>query len=189
MSVPLDARASRPKEGGPSFNLHLRLERLAFYIVWRIIEIGCPLPFHSVRRQVLRWFGAQIHPTAKIYPGVSIWYPRNLTMGKHACLATGAICYSMAPVTLGAYALVSQRAHLCAGTHDIDDPDFQLVTKEITIADHAWVAAEAFVGPGSEMETGSVLGARAVLFGKLAAWSVATGNPARTLRQRKKLCE
>ncbi len=88
----------------------------------------------------------------------------------------------MAPVALGAYALVSQGAHLCAGTHDIDDPHFQLRTAPITIGPKAWVAAGAFVGPGVMIGEGAVLGARAVAFTDLAPWMVYIGNPMRALR-------
>jgi tetrahydrodipicolinate N-succinyltransferase len=56
--------------------------------------------------------------------------------------------------------LVSQGVHLCAGTHDFDTPLFQLVAKPITIGAHAWVAAEAFVGPGTRVGEGAVVGHR-----------------------------
>lgn len=186
MRGPIDARLTNPREGGASFPLHHRFERAAFRIVWSLVEILCPVPIHAVRRAVLRLFGAKLAGTAKVYPGVEVWYPRNLTMDEYACLGPGAICYCMAPVTLGAYALVSQRAHLCAGTHDIDDARFQLKTLPISIAANAWVAAEAFVGPGSELGEGAVLGARAVLFGRLPPWTVAAGNPARVRRERRR---
>jgi putative colanic acid biosynthesis acetyltransferase WcaF len=91
----------------------------------------------------------------------------------------------MAAIRLGPYALVSQRAHLCAGTHDIDDAHFQLRTAPITIEANAWVAAEAFVGPGVTMHQGAVLGARGVLFKDLPENAVAVGNPAKVVRLRK----
>jgi putative colanic acid biosynthesis acetyltransferase WcaF len=186
MNAPLDARGTNPREGGPSFPLRHRLERAAFRTLWVFVEALCPFPIHGVRRSLLRLFGARLANTAKVYPGVEVWYPRNLAMGEHACLGPGAICYCMAPITLGRHALVSQRAHLCAGTHDIDDPEFPLRVAPIVIGAEAWVAAEAFVGPGSVVEEGAVLGARAALFGRLPAWTVAGGNPARVLRERRR---
>jgi putative colanic acid biosynthesis acetyltransferase WcaF len=91
----------------------------------------------------------------------------------------------MAKVSLGAYAIVSQDACLCTGLHDIDDPEFQLVTKPVVIGSHGWVAAGAFVGPGVTIGEGGVLGARAVTFHDLQPWSVYVGNPATFLRMRK----
>jgi putative colanic acid biosynthesis acetyltransferase WcaF len=115
-----------------------------------------------------------------------IWWPANLFVGAHASLGPGAICYNVAPVTLADFAIVSQRAHLCTGTHAIDNPDFPLVAKPIFVGENAWVAAEAFVGPGVTIGRNAVLGARAVAFSDLAADGVYIGNPA-TLRRRRRL--
>jgi putative colanic acid biosynthesis acetyltransferase WcaF len=92
----------------------------------------------------------------------------------------------MAKISLGAYAIVSQDACLCAGSHDIDDSGFQLVTKPIIIGEHAWVAAGAFVGPGVSIGKGAVLGARAVAFKDLGEWGVYVGNPILFLRARRR---
>lgn len=90
----------------------------------------------------------------------------------------------MAEIVLEKFSLVSQRAHLCAGTHDVDDADFSLVTKPIRIGQNAWVAAEAFVGPGVTVNKDAVLGARAVTMKDLEAGKIYAGNPARPLRAR-----
>ncbi len=153
-------------------------------MVWGGLGIWTPTPLHAWRRWLACLFGAQIDTTAKIYPGVRIWYPPNLTMERFATLGPGVNCYAMAPIQLEAYALVSQDAHLCAGTHDIDDPHFQLRTRPIRIGRDAWVAAEAFVGPGVTIGDRAVLGARAVAMRSLDQGGVYAGNPARKLRER-----
>jgi putative colanic acid biosynthesis acetyltransferase WcaF len=155
-------------------------------MTWSVINLLFPLPFHGLRRTILVLFGARLHATAKVYPSAMVWYPRNLVMDEFTCLGPDVNCYCMAPITIEAYALVSQGAHLCAGAHDIDDPNLQLVVRPITLARNSWVAAEAFMGPGSELGEGAVLGARAVLFGRLEPWTVAIGNPARVIRHRRK---
>ena len=91
----------------------------------------------------------------------------------------------MGRVTIGAYAVVSQGAHLCAGTHDVEDAAFQLVARPIVIGARAWVAAEAFVGPGVTIGEGAVLGARACAMRDVAAWTICSGNPASVIRARR----
>lgn len=140
---------------------------------------------HGWRRTLLRLFGASIAPTARIYGSARVWYPPNLTMDDNAVIGPGVDCYTMAPIHVGAYAVVSQRAHLCAGTHDLDDPQFQLLALPITISAKAWIAAEAFVGPGVVVGEGAVLGARGVTVRDLPPWTIHAGNPARLIRQRK----
>src|SRR3982750_212037 len=90
----------------------------------------------------------------------------------------------MAPISLGRAALVSQGAHLCAGTHDISSATFQLTARPIVIGAQAWIAAEAFVGPGVEVGEGAVLGARGVAFRSLDPWMVYGGNPAKAIKRR-----
>ncbi|MDR6624954.1 colanic acid biosynthesis acetyltransferase WcaF [Caulobacter segnis] len=184
MTTILDAARSRPMEGGASFPLSHRLLRAAWGVVWGGLGAWTPTPLHGWRRMLLRLFGAKIDKTAKVYPGVRVWYPPNLTMGPYACLGPRSDCYCMAPVLLKDYALVSQGAYICAGTHDIDDPNFQLQAFPITLEARAWVAADAFVGPGVTVGEGAVLGARAVTVKPLAPWSVYAGNPARLIRAR-----
>ncbi len=180
----LDASISKPLEGGPSFSVRHRLFRLLWNVTWAVLASWTPPPLHAWRRLLLRGFGATISPTARVYGSARIWYPPNLTMGAHACLGPGAVCYCMATITIGDRAIVSQRAHLCGGSHAVDDPDFQLVARPITIGAQAWVAAEAFVGPGVKVGEGSVVGARCVVFKDTEPWGVYSGNPASRIRGR-----
>jgi putative colanic acid biosynthesis acetyltransferase WcaF len=105
-------------------------------------------------------------------------------MAARSTLAPDVECYNMAPIAIGARTIVSQRAFLCAGTHDISDPSFQLAARPITIGSDVWIAAEAFVGPGVEIGDGCVLGARACAFKKLEPWTVYLGNPAAPVKSR-----
>ena len=180
----LNAEHSNPREGGPSFSLRHRLLRVVWGVVWHLFGSWTPVPMHGWRRTLLRAFGADVHPTARVYPGVKVWYPPNLVMREFSCMAGGVNCYCMDRVELGAYALVSQDAYLCGGTHDIDDPSFQLVARPILIGCNAWVAAKAFVGPGVTIGDNAVLGGGAVAFKNLEADMVYVGNPAKAVRWR-----
>lgn len=106
-------------------------------------------------------------------------------MEDHSCLGPQVNCYNIATVTLRRYAVVSQGAHLCAGSHLIDDDQFQLIAKPIEISDYAWIAVDAFVGPGVKIGEGAVLGARGVTFTNLSPWTVYFGNPALEKRSRR----
>ena len=185
MSV-LKAEQSNPREGGPSFSLKHRLFRAGWNLTWALLGSWTPVPLHGWRRMLLRLFGAKIAPKARIYPRTTIWYPPNLEIGNHAVIGPGVILYDMDRMVIGDYAIVSQRVHLCGGTHDPDDAHFQLVPKPITIEAKAWVAAEAFVGPGITVGEGAVLGARAVAVKDLEPWMIYGGNPAKPLRARKR---
>jgi len=173
-----------PTMGEATFPFRHRLFRLAWQVCWMLMGAWTPPPLHAWRRFLLRLFGGRIASTARIYGGARIWYPPNLTMGEYACLADGVDCYCMDRIELEAHALVSQRAFLCGGSHKVSDPDFPLVTGPIRIGRGAWVAAEAFVGPGVEIGEGAVLAARGVAVRSLEPWTVYAGNPAQSVGRR-----
>ncbi|MFA5983150.1 MAG: putative colanic acid biosynthesis acetyltransferase [Methylococcaceae bacterium] len=175
-----------PKErlAGASFTLKNRILRVFWDITYLFFFRFTPRPFHGWRVFLLRCFGAQLGQHCHIYPKVKIWAPWNLVMHDYACLANDVICYSQGRIILYERAIVSQGAYLCTGSHDYNDPDFKLFAKSITIGKDAWVCAEAFVGPGVNINEGAVLGARAVAFKDLEAWQVYTGNPAKAIKSR-----
>jgi putative colanic acid biosynthesis acetyltransferase WcaF len=93
--------------------------------------------------------------------------------------------YNLGQVTIGQSVTISQRAHLCAGTHDYTKPDMPLLKPPIRIENLAWICADAFVGPGTIIGEGTVVGARAVVTSNVARWTVVAGNPARFIKERK----
>jgi putative colanic acid biosynthesis acetyltransferase WcaF len=165
--------------------LRSRLVRALFVVCWSMLAAWTPPPLRGWRRLILRAFGARMGKGANVYASVRIWHPGFLVMGDHATLGPRVNCYNQATITLGDYALVSQDATLCAGTHDYEDPEFQLRTRPITLGTHCWVAAEAFVGPGVDVGAYAVLGARSVAMRDLDAGVVHAGNPAVAVKRRR----
>ncbi len=168
----------------PSPDLQDKLRRALWTIVWLLLFRTSPVPLHGWRRLLLRLFGAHVGKYARPYPSARIWAPWNLTMREHSCLGPGVDCYNVAPIVLGMSCIVSQRASLCAATHDFREPGFPLVVGEIVIGDGSWIAAEAFVGPGVIVGEGAVVGARAVLMKSIPVKVVVVGNPATIVAQR-----
>ncbi len=129
----------------------------------------------------MRLFGARIAAGAHPYPAAKIWAPWNLTMGTASCLSDHVDCYSVAPISIGAFATVSQYTYLCSASHDYRVPTLPLVIAPIVIESEAWVAAAAFVGPGVRIGEGAIVGARSTVTQDVAPWVVVAGSPA-TLR-------
>lgn len=162
-----------------------KIRRAAWMLVGRP---AFRMTFHNwygVRRGILRAFGATIGKRVRIRPSARIEIPWNLTIGDDAIVGDHAILYSLGPITIGARAIVSQYAHLCAGTHDIASRSFKLLRLPITIGAEAWIATEAFVGPGVEVGRQSVLGARSSAYKAMEENVVYVGSPARPIRRRK----
>jgi putative colanic acid biosynthesis acetyltransferase WcaF len=169
----------------PSFSARNRARRQLWNLTYLLVFRWSPRPSHRWRSSLLRLFGARVGRGCHVYPGVRVWAPWNLVLGDHVGVADGAILYNMDRMTIGDYAVISQGAHLCGGTHDYNSGDFQLIAKPIVIGARAWICAEAFVHPGVTVPEGAVVGARAVVTRSLHdAWTVYAGNPCRPIGRR-----
>lgn len=183
---PLRAQGTETFSGAASFPLRHRLLRLVWGISWALLASWTPPPLHKWRIFLVNLFGGHVDPSCSIYSSVRIWYPPNLTMARSSTLGPNVECYTMGPIQLGEFAVVSQRAFLCTGTHNIHHMNFQINARPIHIGKNAWIAAEAFVGPGVHVGEGAVLAARGTAFRDLAPWTVYMGNPATPIKLRTK---
>lgn len=186
MESPLSKAGLSPAEAyrAPSFSLRNRIIRALWGVAWFFLARWTPNKLNPWRLFLLRLFGASVANHSAIPRSAKIWYPPNLTVGDHAAVGPNTDIYCMAPIRIGDRAIISQRAVLCAGSHDIRDPNFQLTAKPIVVEKEAWVAAEAFVGPGVTIGEGAVLGARGCAFRDLEPWTIYAGNPAQPVGKR-----
>lgn len=159
--------------------------------LWMIVRFTMFRPsFHNWygwRRFLLKLFGARVGARVRIRPTASIEIPWNVDIGDEAIVGDYAILYSLGKITIGKRVVISQYAHVCAGTHDYRYREFPLLKPPITINDDAWIAADAFVAPGVTIGEGAILGARASAFNDLPPWQIAVGNPARPIKPREPL--
>ena len=156
--------------------------------IWMLV--GRPvfrLSFHNwygFRASLLRLFGAKIGKDVRIRPTVNVEIPWNLDIRDGVTVGDFAILYSLGTISIGERTIVSQYAHLCAGTHDHTDRRFPLIRDTIHIGPDAWIGADAFVGPNVRIGRLSVLGARSSAYKDLDPATVYVGNPAKKLKVR-----
>ncbi|MBI1399413.1 MAG: colanic acid biosynthesis acetyltransferase WcaF [Hyphomonas sp.] len=142
------------------------------------------LPGLLHRRFLLRLFGASIGRGVVIKPGVRVKFPWRLSVGDNSWIGEDAWIDNLAPVKIGSNACVSQGAYICTGSHDWSSETFDLITKPITIADGAWVAAKSTVGPGVTVGEGAVLGLGSTASKNLDPWCIYSGSPAKFVKRR-----
>ena len=143
-----------------------------------------PRFFFAFRNFLLRLFGAKLGSNVHIYGTAVIYMPWNLEVGDWSAVGEHAYIYNLGHVRIGSRSTISHRAHLCAGTHDYENPSMPLLKPPVFIGDQAWICADAYVGPGVSVGEGAVIGARAVVVKDVPPWSVVAGNPVRVLKRR-----
>lgn len=132
----------------------------ALWVLVKCIFFLSPLPLpSSFRCRLLRLFGAKVGAGVVIRSRTNISFPWRLTIGDHTWIGEQVEILSLAQVTIGSHACISQRAYLCTGSHDFRSPDFALITRPIVIDDHSWIAGNAFVCAGVTVGKGAMVGA------------------------------
>lgn len=166
------------------WTLRQNIARAAWMITTKLLFRPSFHNWYGFRNGLLRLYGAKIGQQVRIRPTAKIEIPWNIEIGDHAVIGDDAIIYSLGKITLGQRVVVSQYAHLCAGTHDFRYRSFPLLKPPITIQNDAWIAADAFVGPGVTVGAGAILGARSSAFHDLPAFQICIGNPAKAIKKR-----
>jgi len=136
------------------------------------------------RALLLKLLGAKIGQKVHIYNSATIYFPWNLEIGDWSAIGEDALIYNLGQVKIGTYTTISQRSHLCAGTHDYSRPDLPLIKTPIMVGDNVWVCADAFIGPGVTVGDNSIVGARAVVTKDVDHSTIVAGNPARFVKHR-----
>lgn len=176
----LDIKSNREASKYTKYELAKRIAWIFGGLLFR----ASPRPLFKFRSWLLRRFGAKIGTDVHIYPTALIQFPWQLEIDDFSAIGDSVRIYNLGPIRIGKRATVSQFAHLCGGSHNIETLDMQLVKSPITICDDAWVCADAFVGPGVTVGKCAVIGARAVVTKDVAPYAVVVGNPAKEIRKR-----
>lgn len=176
----LDIKANRAISKYSKRELLLRVIWIFGKLVFRLT----PRPCFGLRRAILRCFGAKVGENVNIYPSALIYFPWNLEIGDDSSIGEWALIYNLGSVTIGERTTISQRAHLCAGTHDYSNPVLPLIKPPITIGNEVWVCADTLVGPNVSVGNGAVLAAGSVICKDVNAFDIVGGNPAKFIKKR-----
>ncbi len=182
-AMPTDDEGQLLPEGSP-WTLWENIVRTIWWLAGKPLFRFSPSGWYGFRRALLRMFGAKIGKGVRIDNSAHIEIPWNLDLKTDVTVGPRAILYSLGKITIGERTIVSQYAHLCAGTHDYQDRRFPLICDPIAIGPDAWIAADAYVGPNVTVGRLSVLGARSSAYKDLEPQTVYIGNPARPAHKR-----
>lgn len=156
-------------------------KRILWNIVWTIFVRPFPRNVASNWEIfLLRLFGAKIGNGCIVYSSASIWLPEHLVMEDGSQIADHVRIQNSQILTLKKKAVISQYSYVCDGNHYVEDLH-KAYTKPITIEEDAWIGAECFIGCGSTIGRGCMIGARAVIRGKIPPYAIVSGNPSKVV--------
>ena len=121
--------------------------------------------------------------------GVKFRSMENLEVGDNVGISNDVFIQALGGVKIGNNVIIGPGAKIWSVNHNVDDLERLIreqgyTHKEVIIEDDVWIAADAFVRPGTKIGKGAVIGACAVVGGEVEPYSVMAGNPARFIRSR-----
>jgi putative colanic acid biosynthesis acetyltransferase WcaF len=183
-SQPPPVISPRPLRPQSEWTARQKVERLAWAIVQGTVFRFSFHNWYPLRALILRAFGAKVGRNLRIRRSARIEIPANLDLGDDVIIGDAAILYALGPIKIGDRCLISQYAHLCAGSHDYRFADYPLLRLPIAIGKDCWIATDAFVGPGVTVGDRTMVGARASVFSDLPPDVIVSGNPAKVIKAR-----
>lgn len=157
----------------------------ALWYLCKIVFFLSAFPWpSSVKRAILRGFGAEVGRGVKIKPRVNVLFPWKLCIGENAWIGEESWILNFEQVAIGNHCCISQRAFLCAGNHDYRRVDMRYRNAPIVIADGVWIGAQTFIGPGVVIHEDVVVTAGSIATTDLPAGMVCSGAPCRPVKAR-----
>lgn len=164
--------------GGP------KLKMLSWYFVnYYIFNSALPWPY-SLKRWLLRLFGAKVGKDVVIKTKIRIKYPWRLVIGDYSWIGESCWIDNLEAVEIGNNVALSQGAILLTGNHDYTDTTFPYRLGRIVLEDGVWIGARSVVCPGVICKSHSVLTVNAVATKDLEPWGIYSGQPASLVRLR-----
>ena len=143
-----------------------------------------PRPFWFFRVCLLRIFGAKIGKGVKLDPNITIFDPRNISIGDNSWIGPYCELYSYDKITIESDVALAQHVKLYTVSHDIRSSKFSTIHAPILVRNQSWVAADTFVGMGVVINQGAVLAARSSAFKSIPGWTINVGSPAKNVGNR-----
>jgi len=172
------------REAPHPFSRQERLLRLLWKASQTVFVRCAPYPSSAVHRMLLRVFGARIGNGTVLSRTVSVEFPWLLEIDELCVVGPRVRLYNLGSISIGKHTVISQGAHLCAGTHDYEDVRMPLLRTPISVGKGVWLCAECFVGPSVHIGDHAVVGARSVITKDVPVGAVVAGSPARQVKQR-----
>lgn len=144
-------------------SLNNKLYRFIWSVVYNLAFRYSPIPLFRWRILILRLFGANVSWSARVYPKVKIWSPRNLIVKSGVGIASEVVLYNVSIIEIAENTVISQYSHLCTASKTYWSEQRELISKPITIGSKVWIAADVFIGPGVVIGSNTTILARCTI--------------------------
>jgi maltose O-acetyltransferase len=143
------------------------------------------IPSHHIRRFFYRLSGLKIESGSTIHTGARFYNPSNIQIGKDTIIGENAVLDGRDKLIIGNHVDIASQVLIYNSMHDVEDPDFKAICKEVFINDHTFIGPRAIILPGVKIGKGAVVAAGAVVTKDVQQFQIVAGIPAKVIRERK----
>lgn len=131
-------------------------------------------------------FGSNIYIDYNCY----FRYYSKITIGNDVTINRGCRFFGShhnkdAIIRIGNNVAIAPDVSFFSASHDYTQLNLPDTAKSIIIKDNVWIGGRSIILPGVTIGEGCVIGAGSVVSSNIPDWSVAVGNPAKVIKQRK----
>ena len=143
----------------------------------------------ALRAGFYRLLFGSLEGFAFIYPGARLDHCRGIRAGRSLAVHSGAFVSGRGGLTIGSGVLIGPNAVIVSTQHRYDLVDRPICEQghrllPTVIGDDVWIGANAVVLPGTEIATGTIVSAGAVVTQTTEPYSIVAGVPARMIARR-----
>ena len=131
----------------------------------------------NMRRISLVKRGALIHETSQLGE-VIVEGPANLLKIGASSVIGKAFLRPVGELNIGNFVVINDGVKVYSGSHDVSDPKWNLISRDVVIEDYVWIGTNAIILSGVHIGKGAVVGAGAVVSKDVPEYAIVVGNPA-----------
>jgi acetyltransferase-like isoleucine patch superfamily enzyme len=132
-----------------------------------------------------RVLGVSMGEGAGIHLGCYVWFygPRQLRriglrIGAHSRVNRDCCLDARGGLDIGDNVSVSPEVAILTASHVVNDPDFRVEVRRVTIENHVWIGTRALILPGVTLGRGCVVAAGSVVTRDVQPLTIVAGVPA-----------
>lgn len=143
------------------------------------------IPSHYVRRFFYRLGGMKIGKGSTIHTGATFYDTRHIVIGNDTIIGENTVLDGRSLLKIGNHVDIASEVMVYNSEHDVHDPQFGPIEKEVLIDDYVFIGPRAIILPGVHIKKGAVVAAGAVVTKDVEANSIVGGVPAKEISKRK----
>lgn len=144
----------------------------------------------ALRYIILKSIAKKVGDNVSIHENVYLFSPENLQIGDNVSIHP--MCYIDATggINIGDDVSIAHMVTIMSTTHLFENVDIPIknqgcVSKCTSIGNNVWIGAKSTILYGVEISEGCVIGANSLVNKSIEEFSVACGNPAKIIKERK----